>query len=132
MAMTTAVSPERSTLIKTICGTPSQNAALPKSSMIGRMLSPQSAGFKYCAIGPKPTLRPSTDYFVAGEELRDLLLRGVGGIRAMHRILADRSGQSLTDSARRGFRRIGRAHEIAIARDRVLTFENLDLSLIHI
>jgi len=44
MAMTTAVSPERRTLIKTICGTPIQKAALP---------SPQSAGFKYCAIEPK-------------------------------------------------------------------------------
>jgi hypothetical protein len=47
MAMTIAVSPESKTLIKTICGTPIQNA-VPGSL--------QCAGFRYCAIALKSTL----------------------------------------------------------------------------
>src|SRR3954452_11723633 len=41
------------------------------------------------------TISPSADDFVAGEELRDFLLGGVRRIRAMHRVLTDRTGVNL-------------------------------------
>src|ERR1700730_14013033 len=46
-------------------------------------------------------LMPSADDLVAGEELRDLLRGGVGRVRTMHRILADRFGMHLADGAGR-------------------------------
>ena len=42
-----------------------------------------------------------TDNLVAGEKLRDFLLRGVGGVRTVHRVLTDRFGVFLANGSGR-------------------------------
>src|SRR5947209_2782434 len=64
----------------------------------------------------------SANDLVAGKELADFLDRGLGGIRTVYRILADRFGIDLADRAGRRLRRIGRPHQIAIPGDGVFAF----------
>ena len=65
------------------------------------------------------------DDLVAGEELRDLDRRRLRRVRAVHGILAHRQREILADGAGGGLFRIGRAHHVAIALDRVVAFERL-------
>src|SRR5262249_51225169 len=69
--------------------------------------------------------RPSADDFVAGKELSDFLLCRVGCVRAVYRIFADRFCVDLADRAGSRLGWIGRAHDLAIARDGILSFEHL-------
>ena len=50
-AMTTAVSPESTTLTRAICGTPIQNSGLPKPLKTDERERAPSAGLTNCAIG---------------------------------------------------------------------------------
>src|SRR5262249_23531985 len=63
---------------------------------------------------------------VAGKKLGDFLLRRVGSIRAVHRILAERFRMDLPNRSGSCLGRVGRAHDLAISRDGVLTLEHLD------
>src|SRR6516164_6359744 len=63
--------------------------------------------------------------FVAGKKLRDFLLRRVGSIRAVHRILAERFRMDLADRSGSRLGGVGRAHDLAIPRDGVLALEHL-------
>src|SRR5262245_28904107 len=74
---------------------------------------------------PRAVPSPSPDDFVAGEELGNFLLRRLRRIRAVHRILADRSCMNLADRACRRLGRIGHSHDLAIFRDGILAFEHL-------
>src|SRR6516165_1281166 len=62
---------------------------------------------------------------VAGKKLRYFLLRRVGSIRAVHRILAERFRMDLSDRSRSCLGGVGRAHDLAIPRDGVLALEHL-------
>src|SRR5215467_10074655 len=75
--------------------------------------------------GPQRRGAASADDLVAGEELRDLLGGGVGRVGAVHRVLADRARVNLADGAGCSLGGIGRAHDVAIFRDRILTFQHL-------
>src|SRR5437867_3879551 len=60
----------------------------------------------------------------AREEVRDLDRRRLRRIRAMHRVGLDRRGEVSADRSRRGLGRVGGAHEIAPALDRVVSLEH--------
>src|ERR1700674_2634977 len=64
---------------------------------------------------------------VRRKEIADLRARGVGRIGAVHRVGVDRLREIGADRALGGLLRIGRAHEVAVAQDRALAFEHLDL-----
>src|SRR5262247_3663345 len=68
----------------------------------------------------------SADDLVARKKLTDFLDSGVGGIRTVHRILADRLRVHLADRAGRRLRGIGRPHQITIPDDGVFAFQHLD------
>src|SRR5438045_4326613 len=59
------------------------------------------------------------------EEVGDLGSRSLRSIRAVHRVGVDALREIGADRAGRCLLRIRRAHQIAILRDRVLTFEHL-------
>src|SRR5580658_1967314 len=61
----------------------------------------------------------------SAEEITDLACRGVGCVRAMHDVLLDAGGEIGANGAGGCLLRIGRAHDLAIACDRVLAFEHL-------
>src|SRR5258708_3209289 len=63
--------------------------------------------------------------FDLGEEEGDLLRRVFRRIRAVHRIGLDRLGEILADRAGGGLGRVGRAHYVAVLRDRILALEHL-------
>ena len=65
------------------------------------------------------------DDLIAGEPLRDLDRGGLGRIRPMAGILAERDREFLADRAGLGLGRIGRAQNVAVFLDRVLAFEHL-------
>src|SRR5882672_1274885 len=64
------------------------------------------------------------DFDVAEEEA-DFARRGVRGIRAVHHVLLDACSEVGADRAGCSLLRIGGAHEIAVARDGVVAFEDL-------
>ena len=52
--------------------------------------------------------------------------RGIlGAVRAMHGVRLDAFGELGADRAGIGLFRVGRAHDLAVARDRVLAFQHL-------
>src|SRR5262245_31129204 len=55
----------------------------------------------------------------AAEEVSELERRCLRRIRTMRRVVLDRRAEFLTQRARLGFRRVGRAHEVAPLLDRV-------------
>src|SRR6185312_2020503 len=59
------------------------------------------------------------------EEIRDFLRCRVRCIGAVDDVLLDAQGEVGTDGPRRRLLRVRRAHDLAVARDRVLTFEHL-------
>src|SRR3982074_988174 len=63
--------------------------------------------------------QPSADDLVTREKLRDFDRRGLGSIRTMHRILADRLRVDLADGAVGCLRGVGGAHDIAMLQDGV-------------
>src|SRR5690606_25902733 len=67
----------------------------------------------------------SADEFEPREEIGDLDCRRFRRVGAMDRVLADGEREFLADRARGGVCRVGRAHHLAVLRDRVLALENL-------
>src|SRR5262245_48829720 len=65
------------------------------------------------------------DDIVASEKLSNLLGRGVRRGGAMDGILADRFGEDLAARVARRLGGVGRAHDVAVARDGVLAFQDL-------
>src|SRR4029077_18565136 len=63
--------------------------------------------------------------FRGAEEVGNLARRGVGRIRAVHHVLLDAGGEVGADRARGRLVRIGRAHDVAVARDRALPLQHL-------
>src|SRR5438128_4592678 len=107
IAMTTALSPDKMTLTKMIWNTPIQNGACVMSchkKSTANLCFPFTA-FQRCLPRHGRKARQSTVFgsfltsstgavrsthnIVAAEELGDLLGGGVGGVRAMYRVLAD-------------------------------------------
>src|SRR5580698_10184447 len=134
IAMTTALSPDSRILMKMICSTAAQSAAPSIVPMLAWSMAPHIEGCRYCAVKPTAATQSdrqrhkrasSADDFIARKELRDFLDCGVGGIRAVHGVLADRFRNFLADGARCRLRRIGGAHQIAVGRDRIVAFEYL-------
>src|SRR5438105_1216861 len=125
IAMTTALSPDKMTLTKMIWNTPIQNGACVmschkksttnlvfhsprpwrclarhgrkprQSSVFGSFLTSSTGG------------QPSTHDIVAAEELGDLLGGRVGGVGAVHGVLADRLGVHLADRPGRSLAGVG-------------------------
>src|SRR5438445_8084188 len=60
------------------------------------------------------------------EEEGDLLLRRLGRVGAVDRVALDVGRELLADRAGRGLLRVGRAHHLAVLRDRALALEDLD------
>src|SRR5262249_35616833 len=143
IAMTTALSPDRMTLTKMIWTTPIQNGACVMSCHKkstanlcfpftapcggGSAALPPTAAISRIWIVPGQPQRSDTSAhdIVAAEELGDLLHGRVGSVGTVHRVLADRLGVNLADRAGRGLGGIGRAHEVAVAGDRVLALQHL-------
>src|SRR5579883_162528 len=129
IAMTSALSPDNSTLIQMILPTASQKAGCCMSACSWAKNAPKLAGSNACSN--KITARPlsavgqSADDLVAREELGDLDRGGVGRVRAVHRILADRLRMQLADGALGRLGRIGGAHHLAVLGDRALAFQHL-------
>src|SRR5918999_3053682 len=71
------------------------------------------------------TKRASADDFLIREELSDLLFRGFRCVGTVYRIFSDRERMHLADRAFGRFRRIGRAHYLAILRDGLVALEHL-------
>src|SRR6478735_1273193 len=111
IAMTSALSPDSSTLIQMILPTASQNDGCCISALNCVKNAPILAGSKTCKneftaypLIPTSALRgscwpASADDFVAREELRDLDRGGFRRVRAVHGILADRFRMRLADGA---------------------------------
>src|SRR5437879_2318903 len=59
------------------------------------------------------------------EEVGNLARRAVGRIRAVHHVLLDAGGEVGADRARGRLLGIGRAHDVAVARDRALALKHL-------
>src|SRR5690606_11926426 len=55
--------------------------------------------------------------FVSREEVPDLGLSGLGRVGAVHGVLADVGAEGFADGALRRLRRIGRTHQLTVARD---------------
>src|SRR5579872_1073824 len=130
IAMTSALSPDNSTLIQMIFPTASQKAGCCMSACSCMKNAPRLAGSNACSnkITARPlsaVVRQSADDLVAREELRDLDRGGVGRVRTMHRILADRLRMQLADGTVGRLGRIGRAHHLAVLGDRALAFQHL-------
>src|SRR5579859_3160730 len=134
IAITSALSPDNSTLIQMILPTASQNEGRCRSAWNWVKNAPILAGSKICKtrfttypLPAQPLSRPaaSADDLVAREELRDLDHGGLRRIRPVHRVLADRLRVQLADGAVGGLGRIGRAHHVAIFGDRALAFKHL-------
>src|ERR1700760_709724 len=133
IAITSALSPDNSTLIQMILPTASQNEGCCRSAwncVKNALILP---GSKICSSEFKPVYprsigraaarsASSADDLVAGEELRDLDRGSLRRVRAVHRILTDRLRMRLADGALGRLRRIGRAHHVAIFGDRALPF----------
>src|SRR6185312_9233430 len=67
----------------------------------------------------------SAGYFNPGEEERDLDGRIVRAVRAMHRVGLDVLGELGADGAGIGLLRVGRTHDLAVARDRIVALQHL-------
>src|SRR6185312_8025606 len=61
-----------------------------------------------------------------GEEVRDLLLRRLGGVGAVHHVLVHGGGEVAADGALVGLLRVGGAHDVAVLEDRALAFQRRD------
>src|SRR5439155_5142192 len=138
IAMTTALSPDRMTLTKMIWNTPIQNGACVMSCHKKSTANPLFSNHRVPAAPRKPgqstvfgsfltstRAATSTDDIVAAEELGDLLHRRIRRIGAVHGVLADRLGVHLADRSGGGLGGIGRAHDVAVAHDRVFAFQHL-------
>src|SRR3954470_14709144 len=119
-AITSALSPESNTLIQMILATASQNAGCCISVLKSLKNAPIAVGSKICSsqfkarssLAGQDAAYSSTDDFIACEKLRDLDRGRFRGIRAVHRVLANRFGVQLADGALRGLGGIGRAHHV--------------------
>src|SRR5580693_9170361 len=121
IAITSALSPDNSTLIQMILPTASQNAGVCMSAWTCLKKPPMFAGSTTCnsqftACPPPWAARrcQSADDFVAGEELRDLDYGRLGCVGTMHRVFADRFRVQLADRALRRLGGIGRAHDVPV------------------
>src|SRR5687767_2208846 len=139
--------PSAASVSPTICGASTHAAVpsfspntLPRSLMRSKSPAPRWCrqrrswrarnGFSPCAPQKRSSAaasNPSRFSFVGlGKEVGDFLARGLGPVGAVHRVGVDRIGEIRADRALVGLLRVGGAHQLAVARDRVLAFEHLD------
>src|SRR5438552_12440124 len=93
-----------------------KNACMPSRSRLSRWVGVETV------MGI--STRAQTNVPVA-EEIRDLVLCGLTAVGAVHRVFLDVGGEVGANRAGSGLLRIGRAHNLAMAHDRVLAFEDL-------
>ena len=111
------VARESRTLIHMILRSATKTRSDPSRSSRSRSWRARLKGRSFGRTSPR-----STYDLVAGEKLRDFLGRRIGGVRSVHRVLADRLGVHLADGAGGRLGRIGCAHDVAVFRDRIFTF----------
>src|SRR5882757_7670700 len=141
-AITSALSPDNSTLIQMILPTATQNAGCTISARNWMKNAPMFAGSNICHN--QFTARPfgpvvlesrlssplwfcwSADDLVARKKLGGLDRRGFRCIRSVHRVFADRFRVQLADGAFGRLGGIGRAHDVAVFQHGALALEHLN------
>src|SRR5262245_25444971 len=86
---------------------------------LGSRLAAVMSGTGMASARPRAQVR-------GGEEVGDLALRVLGAVGAVHDVLLDARREVSADRALVGLLRVGGAHQLAIAGDRVLAFQDLD------